>query len=76
LAPPLIFSLAIEEVVMKWHTKIPASLLARLARFIEEHPGFWPELVGEDAVVCGFHVGSCSLTIEEMEKLVTAKVQL
>jgi hypothetical protein len=64
------------EVTMKWHTKIHAGLLRKLALFLEEHPGFWPELVGEDALVCGFHVGGCSLTIDEMEKLVTTEVQL
>jgi len=61
---------------MKWHTKMHASLLRKIAFFLEEHPGFWPELVGEDAMVCGFHVGGCSLTIDEMEKLVAAQVQL
>ena len=61
---------------MKWHTKIQASLLSKFARFLEEHPGFWPELVGEDVVICGFHVGSCTLTIDEMEKLVAAQPQL
>ncbi len=53
---------------MKWHTQMHASLLRKIALFLEEHPGFWPELVGEDALVCGFHVGGCSLTIGEMEK--------
>jgi hypothetical protein len=50
-----------------------ASQIRRFALFLEEHPGFWPELVGEDALVCGFHVGGCYLTIDEMEKLIAAQ---
>jgi len=54
---------------------IMRSQVERFALFLVEHPDFWPELVGEDALVCGFHVGNCSLTIDEMEQLVTAPVQ-
>ena len=61
------------EVTMKWHTGIHANLLSKLARFLAEHAGCWPELVGEDAVICGFHVGSCTLTIDEMERLIAAR---
>ena len=61
---------------MKWQEIMRASQIGRFALFLEEHPRFWPELVGEHALVCGFHVGGCFLTIDEMEKLVAAQVQL
>ena len=57
---------------MKLQKIMQGSQIERCARFLEEHPGFWPELVGEDGYVCGFHVGGCFLTIDEMEKLVAA----
>lgn len=40
--------------------------------FLEEHPGFSPELRGEDAVVWAFRIGGCFLTFAEMEKLIAA----
>jgi hypothetical protein len=58
---------------MKRQRIMRASQIGRFALFLAEHPGFWPELVGEDALVCGFHVGGCFLTIDEMEKLVAAQ---
>jgi len=61
---------------MKWHAIMQARHLERFARFLEEHPGFWPELVGENALVCGFHVGGCFLTIRDMERLVMGETQL
>lgn len=54
---------------MKAQATIPADHLVKFARFLEEHPGFSPELKGEDALVCGFHIGECFLTIEEMDRL-------
>ena len=45
------------EGVMKWQKIMQASQIERCARFLEGHPGFWPELVGEDAYVCGFPRG-------------------
>ena len=58
---------------MKRQRIMRASQIGRFALFLAEHPGFWPELVGEDALVCGFHVGSCFLDTDEMEKLVAAQ---
>jgi hypothetical protein len=58
---------------MKHQETMQASQLERAAFFLEEHPGFSPELIGPDAVVRGFRVGGCFLTIAEMELLVNAK---
>jgi hypothetical protein len=58
---------------MKRQRIMRASQIGRFALFLMEHPGFWPELAGEDALVCGFHVGGCFITIDEMEKLIAAQ---
>jgi len=58
---------------MKRQRIVRGSQIERFALFLAEHPGFWPELVGEDALVCGFHVGGCFLSIDDMEKLVAAQ---
>ena len=58
---------------MKWQRIMRTNQIQRFALFLEQHPGFWPELVGEDAFVCGFHVGGCFLSIQDMEKLLTAQ---
>ena len=58
---------------MKWQKIMRTSQIRRFAPFLEEHPGFWPELVGEDAFVCGFHVGGCFLSLQDMEKLIAAQ---
>jgi hypothetical protein len=50
-----------------------AHQLETFARFLEEHPGFSPLLMGEDALVCGFQVGGTFLRIEEMEIGIDAK---
>ncbi len=51
----------------------PASHLAEIVHFIEEHPGFSPELRGEDAVVWAFRIGGCFLTLAEMERLIATQ---
>jgi hypothetical protein len=71
-----ISNLDLKEVVMKWQKTMRASQTRRFALFLEEHPRFWPELVGEQALVCGFHVGGCFLTIDEMERLIGTQPQL
>jgi len=58
---------------MKRATLMLAHQLEPFARFLEERPGFSPLLVGEDAVVCGFQVGSAYLRGDEMEKLVATQ---
>ena len=47
--------------------------LEKLARFLEIHPGFYPELRGENAVICGFRVGGCFLSIGEMNEFISAE---
>ena len=49
--------------------------LEKFARFLEEHPGFSPLLMGEDALVCGFQVGGGYLRIEEMDRLIATQPQ-
>jgi hypothetical protein len=58
---------------MKHQETMQAGQLELAALFLEEHPGFSPELIGPDAAVRGFRVGGCFLTIAEMERLVNAK---
>jgi len=58
---------------MKRQETTQPSQLELSALFLDEHPGFSPELIGPDAVVRGFRVGGCFLTLAEMERLVTAK---
>jgi len=52
-----------------------AHQLEAFARFLEEHPGFSPLLMGQDALVCGFQVCGSFLRIEEMERLITTQPQ-
>jgi hypothetical protein len=52
-----------------------AHQIEKFARFLEEHPGFSPLLMGEDALVCGFQVGGSFLRIEEMEALIATQPQ-
>lgn len=47
--------------------------LETFARFLDEHPGFSPLLVGEDALVCGFQIGGSHVSIAEMEKMIAAR---
>ncbi len=49
------------------------SQLEDFALFLEEHPGFSPELQGEDAVVWAFRIGGCFLTLAEMARLVATR---
>ncbi len=59
---------------MKTQATMHPRQLEMFARFLEDHPGFWPELAGVNAMVCGFHVGGCFLTIDEMDKLVASRL--
>jgi hypothetical protein len=58
---------------MKRRGTEPASRLEEFALFLEDHPGFSPGLRGEDAVVCGFRVGGCFLTLAEMDRLIATQ---
>ena len=44
--------------------------LEPVARFLEEHPGFSPILIGEDALVRGFQIGGTYITIQELERII------
>jgi hypothetical protein len=58
---------------MKKPTTLQAHQLEPFAHFLEEHPGFSPYLVGEDALVGAFQVGGSYLRIDEMARLITAR---
>lgn len=58
---------------MKIQATQQADQLQRFACFLDEHPGFSPALKGEDALVCGFRIGECFLTIAEMDKLIATQ---
>ena len=45
------------------------------APFLEEHPGFSPLLIGEDAQVCGFQIGGSYVSVGELERIVGARPQ-
>jgi len=59
---------------MKTPRAMQAGLIEKFTRFLEEHSGFSPELMGENAYVYGFHLGRCSLSIDDMERLITTRV--
>jgi hypothetical protein len=61
-----------QEVAMKTQAMMHADQLEKFAHFLDEHPGFSPELTGENALVCGFHIGGCFLTIEDMDRLIAS----
>jgi len=56
-------------------TTMRGEQVKKFARFLEEHPGFSPLLLGEDAIVCGFQVGSSFLRVEDMEELIATRPQ-
>ncbi len=58
---------------MKRQGPMQASRLEEVALFLQEHPGFSPELRGEDAVAWAFRIGGCFLTLAEMQRLIAAQ---
>lgn len=60
---------------MKRAVTMQAHQLEPFAHFLDEHPGFSPYLVGEDALVGAFQVGGSYLRIDEMERLIKARPQ-
>ena len=61
---------------MKTPKVMQAGQIEKFARFLEEHPGFSPRLMGENAYVYGFYVGECFLSVEDMERLVGTRVDV
>ena len=59
---------------MKTLTAMRTSQIGKFARFLDEHPGFSPELVGDNADVYGFRVGESLLSADEMERLIDTPV--
>lgn len=59
---------------MKTLTVMRPRQVGKFARFLDEHPGFSPELIGENAYVCGFRVGGSLLSVDEMERLIDTPV--
>jgi hypothetical protein len=60
---------------MKTLTAMRTTQIGNFARFLEEHPGFAPEFVGENADVYGFRVGECLLSVDEMEGLIDTPLE-
>ena len=58
---------------MKKNVTMQAHQMEKFARFLEEHPGFAPLLMGQDALICGFQVGGSYLRVEEMECLIATQ---
>jgi hypothetical protein len=58
---------------MKPPIAIAEEQLEKFARFLEIHPGFYPELDEENASICGFRVGGWLLSIHEMDRLVSSQ---
>jgi len=58
---------------MKRQGTIQAHRLEKFARFLEEHPGVSPSLMGEDPR--GFQVGGSYLGMEEMQRLIATPPQ-
>jgi hypothetical protein len=52
------------------------SQLKKFALFLEQHPGFTPELMGENAYVYGFRVGESFLAVDEMEHLIDTPIDM
>jgi hypothetical protein len=61
---------------MKGKETMQAHRLEKFAQFLDEHPGFSPELMGEDAYVYGFRVGECFLSVDEMVGLIATRVDV
>jgi hypothetical protein len=59
---------------MKTLTAMRTRQIEKFARFLDEHPGFSPELVGDNAYVYGFRVGESLLSVDEMERLIDTPV--
>jgi len=64
-----------EGVAMKTLTAMRTSQIGKFARFLEEHPGFAPELIGDNAYVYGFRVGKTLLSVDEMEGLIDTPLE-
>ena len=50
-----------------------ANQLEKLARFLEVHPGFYPELEEENGIISGFRVGRCFLSVAEMDEFISTQ---
>ena len=58
---------------MKSHEFMQHHQLETFARFLEEHPGFAPTLVDEDALVCSSEIGGSHVSIAEMERMIAGQ---
>jgi hypothetical protein len=52
---------------------IAASQLEKLARFLEVHPRFYPELEEQNGMISGFRLGGCFLSVAEMDELISTQ---
>lgn len=61
---------------MRTPEPIHGGQIEELVVFLEEHPRFSPQLMGENAYFCGFQMGRCFLSVEDMERLIAARVDV
>ena len=52
---------------------MPAGQLEKLARFLEVHPRFYPELEEENGIISGFSLGGCFLSVAEMNEFISTQ---
>ena len=60
---------------MKTLAAMRPSQVVKFALFLEEHPAFSSELMGNDAYVYGFRVGESLLSVDEMERFIDTPVE-
>lgn len=53
---------------MKILNAINDQQLGEMARFLDEHPAFSP-VFSDDAVLCGFRVGTSCLSLDDVQEL-------
>ena len=53
--------------------QMTASQLEKLARFLEVHPRFYPELEEQNGMISGFRLGGCFLSAAEMDELISTQ---
>ena len=54
---------------MRSHALITNQQFDKIAGFLDEHPRFAPMLDDPEALIVGFQIGACCLTLREMVKL-------
>jgi hypothetical protein len=64
---------SLTQMEMEMHSTMSAGQLEKFACFLEMHSRFYPELKGENAVISGFRVGGCFLSVDEMFEFISSR---